>query len=110
VFVTAWHMLVGLAAVRPGQTCWYGCELGVGIAAIQIAKLFHCRDHHCGRRSKNRERSALGADHGINHYKQKIPKKFGRLPTKKASTSWSSTSARPPGTKRAIPQKRAASW
>src|SRR5271157_5170203 len=44
VFVTAWHMLVGLAAVRPGQTVLVlGASSGVGIAAIQIAKLFHCR-------------------------------------------------------------------
>ena len=44
VFVTAWHMLVGLAGVRPGQTVLVlGASSGVGIAAIQIAKLFHCR-------------------------------------------------------------------
>src|SRR6202043_3707095 len=44
VFLTAWHMLVGLAAVRPGQTVLVlGASSGVGIAAIQIAKLFRCR-------------------------------------------------------------------
>ena len=44
VFVTAWHMLVGRAGIRPGQTVLVlGASSGVGIAAIQIAKLFHCR-------------------------------------------------------------------
>ena len=44
VFVTAWHMLVGLAGIRPGQAVLVlGGSSGVGIAAIQIAKLFHCR-------------------------------------------------------------------
>jgi NADPH:quinone reductase-like Zn-dependent oxidoreductase len=44
VFVTAWHMLVGLAGIRPGQTVLVlGGSSGVGVAAIQIAKLFHCR-------------------------------------------------------------------
>src|ERR1700722_5987700 len=44
VFLTAWHMLVGRARIRPGQTVLVlGAGSGVGIAAIQIAKLFHCR-------------------------------------------------------------------
>ncbi|MGA9813790.1 MAG: alcohol dehydrogenase catalytic domain-containing protein, partial [Terriglobales bacterium] len=42
VFTTAWHMLVGRAHIRPGQTVLVlGASSGVGIAAIQIAKLFH---------------------------------------------------------------------
>src|SRR5271166_4770901 len=44
VFVTAWHMLTGRAAIRPGQTVLVlGANSGVGIAAIQIAKMFHAR-------------------------------------------------------------------
>src|ERR1700692_2047067 len=44
VFLTAWHMLVGRAAIRPGQTVLVlGASSGVGIAAIQIAKLFQAR-------------------------------------------------------------------
>jgi NADPH:quinone reductase-like Zn-dependent oxidoreductase len=44
VFLTAWHMLVGRAGIRLGQTVLVlGASSGVGIAAIQIAKLFHCR-------------------------------------------------------------------
>ena len=44
VFLTAWHMLVGRAGIRPGQTVLVlGASSGVGIAAIQVAKLFHAR-------------------------------------------------------------------
>ena len=50
VFLTAWHMLVGRAALRPGETVLVlGAGSGVGIAAIQIAKLFHCTSHYHGR-------------------------------------------------------------
>lgn len=74
VFVTAWHMLVGLAGVRPGQTVLVlGASSGVGIAAIQIAKMFHCRViTTAGNESKLQKARALGADYGIDHYKQKI--------------------------------------
>ena len=75
VFLTAWHMLTGRAAIRPGQTVLIlGANSGVGIAGIQIAKqLFQCcvittaGDEH--KMAKARE---LGADHVINHYQQKI--------------------------------------
>src|SRR6476661_6512484 len=44
VFLTAWHMLVGRGSVRPGQTVLVlGGSSGVGIAAIQVAKLFGAR-------------------------------------------------------------------
>ena len=43
VFTTGWHMLVGRAQVKPGQTVLVlGANSGVGIAGIQIAKFFHC--------------------------------------------------------------------
>ena len=42
VFLTAFHMLTGRASIRPGQTVLVlGANSGVGIAAIQIAKLFN---------------------------------------------------------------------
>ncbi len=74
VFLTAWHMLVGLAQVRSGQTVLVlGASSGVGIAAIQIAKLFHCTViTTAGNESKLEKGRALGADYGIDHYKQKI--------------------------------------
>jgi NADPH:quinone reductase-like Zn-dependent oxidoreductase len=74
VFLTAWHMLVGRANVRPGQTVLViGAGSGVGTAAIQIAKLFQCRViTTAGSEEKLEKARALGADHGIDHYKQKI--------------------------------------
>lgn len=84
VFVTAWHMLVGLAGVRPGQTVLIlGASSGVGIAAIQIAKLFRCRViTTAGNEEKLEKARALGADHGINHYKQKISEEVRKLTNK----------------------------
>lgn len=84
VFVTAWHMLVGLAAVRPGQTVLVlGASSGVGIAAIQIAKLFHCRViATVGDEKKLEKGRALGADYGINHYKQKISEEVRKITNK----------------------------
>jgi len=84
VFVTAWHMLVGLAGVRPGQTVLIlGASSGVGIAAIQIAKMFHCRViTTAGNEEKLEKARALGADYGINHYKQKISEEVRKLTNK----------------------------
>jgi len=74
VFLTAWHMLVGRGEIRPGETVLVlGASSGVGIAAIQIAKLFHCTViTTAGDEAKLEKGRALGADYGINHYQQKI--------------------------------------
>lgn len=84
VFVTAWHMLVGLAGIRPGQAVLVlGGSSGVGIAAIQIAKLFHCRVITTAGDEKKLEKAhALGADYGINHYKQKISEEVRKITNK----------------------------
>src|ERR1700739_1391031 len=84
VFVTAWHMLVGLAGVRPGQTVLVlGGSSGVGIAAIQIAKLFHCRIiTTAGNEVKLEKARALGADYGIDHYQQKISEEVRKITDK----------------------------
>ncbi|MBZ5683800.1 MAG: zinc-binding dehydrogenase [Acidobacteriia bacterium] len=84
VFVTAWHMLVGLAAVRPGQTVLVlGASSGVGIAAIQIAKLFQCRViTTAGDEAKLEKGRTLRADYGINHYKQKISEEVRKITNK----------------------------
>src|SRR5215471_14857087 len=85
VFVTAWHMLVGLAGVRTGQTVLVlGASSGVGIAAIQIAKMFHCRViTSAGSEEKlEKARTLLGADHGINHYQKKISEEVRKITDK----------------------------
>jgi NADPH:quinone reductase-like Zn-dependent oxidoreductase len=84
VFLTAWHMLVGLAKIRQGQTVLVlGGSSGVGTAAIQIAKLFHCRViTTAGSKSKLEKARALGADHGIDHYKQKISEEVRKITNK----------------------------
>jgi len=81
VFVTAWHMLVGLANVRQGQTVLVlGAGSGVGIAAIQIARMFHCRViTTAGNEEKLEKARALGADFGIDHYKQRISEEVRKI-------------------------------
>ena len=84
VFLTAWHMLVGRAGVRQGQTVLVlGAGSGVGIAALQIAKLFHARVITTAGDEKKLEKArALGADHGINHYQQKISDEVRKITNK----------------------------
>jgi len=84
VFLTAWHMLVGRAAIRPGQTVLVlGASSGVGVAAIQIAKLFHASViTTAGDETKLEKARGLGADHGINHYQQKISEEVKKLTNK----------------------------
>jgi NADPH:quinone reductase-like Zn-dependent oxidoreductase len=84
VFLTAWHMLVGRAGIRPGQTVLVlGAGSGVGIAAIQIAKLFHCRViTTAGNETKLAKARELGADYGIDHYKQKISDEVRKITNK----------------------------
>lgn len=84
VFLTAWHMLVGRAGIRPGQTVLVlGASSGVGIAAIQIAKLFHCRViTTAGDETKLAKGRELGADYAINHYQQKISDEVRKITNK----------------------------
>jgi NADPH:quinone reductase-like Zn-dependent oxidoreductase len=74
VFLTAFHMLTGRAAIRPGQTVLVlGANSGVGIAAIQIAKLFSATViATAGDDRKAELAKQLGSDYVINHYQQKI--------------------------------------
>jgi NADPH:quinone reductase-like Zn-dependent oxidoreductase len=76
VFLTAWHMLVVRAGIRPGQTVLVlGANSGVGIAAIQIAKFLGAFViATAGDDNKAAKARELGADHVINHYQQKISK------------------------------------
>jgi NADPH:quinone reductase-like Zn-dependent oxidoreductase len=84
VFLTAWHMLVGRAQIRPGQTVLVlGAGSGVGSAAIQIAKLWGCRViTTAGSESKLENARELGADYTIDHYKQKISEEVKTITAK----------------------------
>jgi NADPH:quinone reductase-like Zn-dependent oxidoreductase len=87
VFLTAWAMLVGRAHIRPGQTVLVlGASSGVGIAAIQIAKLFRCRViTTAGDEAKLAKGRELGADYGINHYQQKISEEVRKITNKEGA-------------------------
>jgi NADPH:quinone reductase-like Zn-dependent oxidoreductase len=69
VGMTAWHMLVTRAQIRPGQTVLImGGGSGMGIAGIQIAKLFNCDViATAGNKDKMEKCIELGADHVVNH-------------------------------------------
>jgi NADPH:quinone reductase-like Zn-dependent oxidoreductase len=84
VFTTAWHMLVGRAGIRQGQTVLVlGAGSGVGIAAIQVAKMFHARViATAGNENKLEKAKQLGADHLIDHYKQKISDEVRKITNK----------------------------
>jgi NADPH:quinone reductase-like Zn-dependent oxidoreductase len=84
VGLTAWHMMVSRAQIRPGQTVLVlGANSGVGMAAIQVGKLFNARvittagDEHKTQRARE-----LGADEVINHYTQKIADEVKRFTDK----------------------------
>ena len=74
VFLTAWHMLMGRAHLQPGEDVLVlAASSGVGMAAIQIAKLFQCRViATAGGEEKLAKARQLGADHAIDHYRQDI--------------------------------------
>jgi NADPH:quinone reductase-like Zn-dependent oxidoreductase len=74
VFLTAWHMLVTRAGLKPGEDVLVlGAGSGVGSAAIQIAKLMGARVMAtAGSPEKLEKARALGADELVNHAKQPI--------------------------------------
>jgi NADPH:quinone reductase-like Zn-dependent oxidoreductase len=84
VFLTAWHMLVGRAGIRPGQTVLVlGANSGVGSAGIQVAKFFNCHViTTAGDDRKMAKARELGADYVIDHYKQKISEEVRKITNK----------------------------
>jgi NADPH:quinone reductase-like Zn-dependent oxidoreductase len=69
VFLTAWHMLVGRAALKPGETVLVlAAGSGVGIASIQIAKMLGATViATASTDAKLLHARALGADETINY-------------------------------------------
>ena len=68
-FLTAWQMVVHKARVAPGDVVLVqGAGSGIGVAAIQIAKLYGARViATAGTDAKLERAKALGADEGINY-------------------------------------------
>jgi len=80
-FLTAWHMLITRAGLKAGERVLViGAGSGVGVAAVQIAKLAGAfviatagTDEKCERAK------ALGADATINHSRENIADKVREL-------------------------------
>jgi len=85
VFLTAWHMLFGRAGLEAGEDVLVlGASSGVGSAAIQIAKLFHCRViATAGGEAKMAKATELGADFVIDHHTQNIAAEVKRITGKR---------------------------
>jgi NADPH:quinone reductase-like Zn-dependent oxidoreductase len=64
VYVTAWHSLVTLGALQPGESVLIvGAGGGVNTASLQIARFFGCKVYVVGSSAdKCRQAEALGAD------------------------------------------------
>ena len=79
-FLTAWHMLVTRATLRPGETVLIlAAGSGVGQAAIQVARAHGARVIvTAGSKKKLARARELGAHEGINHYDQDIAKEVRR--------------------------------
>jgi NADPH:quinone reductase-like Zn-dependent oxidoreductase len=69
VFLTAWHMLVARANLKPGETCLVmAAGSGVGIAAMQVARLLRARViAAAGSDAKLQRAKELGADSVVNY-------------------------------------------
>jgi len=84
-FLTAWHMLVANCQVRPGD--WVlilAAGSGVGVAAIQIAKLHNATViAAASSETKVEKAKQLGADFLINYEKQNFREEVRRLTDKR---------------------------
>lgn len=85
VGMTAWHMLVGRAMIKPAQTVLImGGTSGVGMAGIQIAKLYNCTViATAGNKEKMEKCIEIGADDVVNHRESDWYKKVREITKKK---------------------------
>jgi NADPH:quinone reductase-like Zn-dependent oxidoreductase len=85
VFLTAWHMLVGRAALKRDETVLVlAAGSGVGIAAIQIAKLLGATVIATASTDAKLEKAkALGADHVVNYERDDFAAETRKITDKK---------------------------
>lgn len=76
VFLTAWHMLITRAQLKPGETVLiHAAGSGIGSAAIQIAKLVGARVlTTAGSKEKLQQAKKLGADMALNYKEEDFHK------------------------------------
>jgi len=84
-FMTAWHALVARAQLRLGETVLvHAAGSGVGVAAVQIAKLHGARViATAGSDEKLRRAKDLGADEVVNYETQDFVQEVRRLTDKR---------------------------
>ncbi|HEU4394776.1 MAG TPA: zinc-binding dehydrogenase [Planctomycetota bacterium] len=87
VFITAWHMVVERARVKPGETVLvHAAGSGVSSAAIQIARLHGARViTTVGSDAKVAKARALGADDVVNYRTQDFAAEVRRLTGKRGA-------------------------
>ncbi|MGH9312140.1 MAG: zinc-binding dehydrogenase [Vicinamibacterales bacterium] len=80
-FLTAWHMLLGVAELAPGETVLVlAAGSGVGQAAVQIAKLAGAKVlATAGSPAKLERARSLGADAVVDHRRQDIAREVKNL-------------------------------
>lgn len=87
VFLTAWRMLVTRARIRPGEDVLvWAAGSGVGMASIQIAKLFGARViATAGTAVKLLLARELGADEVVHHHEADVVAEVKRFTGKKGA-------------------------
>jgi NADPH:quinone reductase-like Zn-dependent oxidoreductase len=85
VFLTAWHMVVARARVRPGETVLvHAAGSGVSSAAIQVAKVAGARViATAGTDEKAGKARALGADEAVNYRSKDFAAEVRRITGKR---------------------------
>lgn len=85
VYLTAWRMLIVRAALKKDEDVLvWAAGSGVGMAAVQIAKLHGARViATAGGAAKCERARALGADHVLDHHAQDVVAEVKRLTGKK---------------------------
>lgn len=85
VLLTAWHMLIGRAQLKPGEdVLLWGASSGIGHVAIQLAKMAGARVIAvAGTDEKCAKARALGADECVNYNTQDVVAEVRRITGRK---------------------------